>query len=143
MSMIAPLGPVYQAGTLSGNPFAMAAGLAQLKMISIPHTYDQLEQRTNRLAQGMQEIAKETKHDVQISSVTGMLSIFFCKDEVTDFESAKNCDTEKFAKFWQGLKKRGIYWPPSQFEAAFVSLIHSKLELDETLQAISEALKEI
>lgn len=143
MEMVAPLGSVYQAGTLSGNPMAMAAGIAQLKMLQIPHTYEQLEQRTERLAEGLVELCKKAKVDAQVAHVTGMICLFFCKDKVTDLASAQKCDTKKFAKFWQALRDRGVYWPPSQFEAAFISLEHSKQDIDDTLKVVEESLKVI
>ncbi|MBX9879327.1 MAG: glutamate-1-semialdehyde 2,1-aminomutase [Candidatus Obscuribacterales bacterium] len=143
MEMIAPLGSVYQAGTLSGNPIAMAAGIAQLRMLQIPQSYAQLENRTQRLADGLAEIIKKTKTTAQVASVTGMICLFFSKDKVTDLESAQKCDTKKFAKFWQALRDRGIYWPPSQFEAAFISLEHSKQDIDDTLKAVEESLSQI
>lgn len=142
MEMVAPLGPVYQAGTLSGNPLAVAAGIAQLKMLQIPATYDQLEQRTKRLADGLSELAAKANTPIQVVSITGMISLFFTKEKVTDFSKAQTCDTEKFGKMWRALASKGIYWPPSQFESAFISLVHSKYDLDETLSAFEFALKE-
>ncbi len=143
MEMIAPLGSVYQAGTLSGNPLAMAAGTAQLRMLQIPHSYEQLEHRTQRLADGLTELIQKSKVVAQVANVTGMICLFFNKDKVTDLASAQKCDTKKFAKFWQALRDRGIYWPPSQFEAAFISLEHSKQDIDDTLKAVEETLKVI
>jgi len=143
MEMIAPLGSVYQAGTLSGNPIAMAAGIAQLRILNNPHSYELLEERTKKLADGLTEIVKKAKTDAQIAHVKGMICLFFTKDKVTDLESAQKCDTKKFAKFWQALRDRGIYWPPSQFEAAFVSLEHSKHDIDDTLKAVEESLSAI
>lgn len=141
MEMVAPLGPVYQAGTLSGNPLAMAAGLAQLKMLQIPHTYEQLDQRTSRLTEGLLELAKGSSVPLQVVSITGMLCVFFTKTKVVDFATAQTCDTQAFAQFWQAMTARGIYWPPSQFESAFISLVHSKKDIDETLLAFEESLK--
>ncbi len=140
MEKIAPQGDVYQAGTLSGNPLAVSAGLAQLKALQDPGIYTRLEEATRKLAEGIQEIGKKAKAGIQVSHVPGMLTVFFADKPVFDFESAKKADTEKFARFWQELVKRGIYWPPSQFEAAFVSLEHRNAEIDRTLQQIKEAL---
>jgi len=140
MERIAPCGDVYQAGTLSGNPLGVKAGLAQLKVLQEPGTYTHLEEQTKMLAEGIQEIAKKTKSGIQVPYVTGMLTVFFNDKPVLDFESAKKSDTEKFAKFWQELIKKGVYWPPSQFEAAFVSLEHRKNEIETTLTAIKEVL---
>jgi len=140
MERIAPVGDVYQAGTLSGNPLAVKAGLAQLKALQESNVHKHLEERTQKLAEGIQEIGKKTKTGIQVAHVPGMLTVFFNDKPVIDFESAKKSDTEKFAKFWQGLLQKGIYWPPSQFEAAFVSTEHRNRELDATLDAIKEVL---
>jgi glutamate-1-semialdehyde 2,1-aminomutase len=143
MEMVAPQGPVYQAGTLSGNPLAMSAGIAQLRLLQIPQTYEQLDQRTNRLVDGLKELAGKSTIPFQVASTTGMVTVFFTKSKVVDFASALTADTTVFAKFWQSMLSKGIYWPPSQFEAAFVSLVHSKKDIDETLQAFEESLKAI
>jgi glutamate-1-semialdehyde 2,1-aminomutase len=143
MEMIAPLGPVYQAGTLSGNPLAMEAGLAQLKMLQIPQTYEQLEQRTKRLADGLTELSAKSTLPFQVISITGMICLFFTKAKIVDFASAQTADTKTFAKLWQALLAKGIYWPPSQFESAFISLVHSKKDIDETLAAFEESLHAI
>lgn len=140
MEKIAPQGNVYQAGTLSGNPLAMSAGLAQLKAMQTPGTYERLEEKTAMLASGIEEIIKKTKTSASVVHVCGMICLFFSNKPVDDFESAKTCDTKKFAQFWQELAKKGIYWPPSQFESAFVSLEHGKNEIDATLTAIKEIL---
>ncbi|MBX9687557.1 MAG: glutamate-1-semialdehyde 2,1-aminomutase [Candidatus Obscuribacterales bacterium] len=139
MERIAPAGDVYQAGTLSGNPLAVKAGLAQLKVLE-QSSYARLEDRTRELAEGIQEIAKKAKESLQVAHVAGMITVFFTDKPVIDFESAKKSDTEKFAKFWQELIKRGVYWPPSQFEAAFVSFEHGSAEIEKTLLAIKEIL---
>jgi len=140
MDMVAPAGPVYQAGTLSGNPMAMAAGLAQVRLLQIPQTYEQLDQRTGRLADGLTELAKNSPIPFQVVSVTGMVCAFFTKSKVVDFTTAQTSDTTTFASFWQTMISKGIYWPPSQFESAFISLVHSKRDIDETLAAFEEAV---
>lgn len=140
MEKIAPAGDVYQAGTLSGNPLAMSAGLAQLKVLQTPGIYERLETKTKLLAEGMAEIVKKTKTQAQVVHTTGMVCLFFSNKPVTDFESAKESDTQKFAKFWQALLQKGIYWPPSQFESAFVSFEHGSREIEATLTAIKEVL---
>ncbi|HIA50947.1 MAG TPA: glutamate-1-semialdehyde-2,1-aminomutase [Candidatus Melainabacteria bacterium] len=139
MQMIAPSGSVYQAGTLSGNPLAMAAGLAQLKMLQQPETYVKLNNKTELLAKGLSEIA-EKKGGMRVAHITGMITLFFTDKEVIDFETAKKSDTEKFAKVWRKLAEKGIYWPPSQFEAAFVSTVHSTKDIEETLKAFEESV---
>ncbi len=140
MERVAPSGDVYQAGTLSGSPVAMAAGLAQLRVLQTPGAYERLEQKTAALADGIREIVEKGKVPAQVVHVTGMLCVFFNDKPVVDFESAKACNTERFAKMWQELLKNGVYWPPSQFESAFVSLEHGKRELDATLDAFKVAL---
>ncbi|HEY9683598.1 MAG TPA: glutamate-1-semialdehyde 2,1-aminomutase [Drouetiella sp.] len=137
MEMIAPSGPVYQAGTLSGNPLAMAAGIAQLKSLQAPGTYAHLEQNTTRLADGLKGLSKS----IQVVSVPGMLGVFFSSKPVTDFASAQKCDTELFGKVWRSLIEKGIYWPPSQFEAAFISTVHTKNDIDNTIEAFKDSLK--
>jgi glutamate-1-semialdehyde 2,1-aminomutase len=139
MEMIAPVGKVYQAGTLSGNPLAMAAGLAQLKLLQSPFTYKMLESNTNRLVEGLKAI-KSKKIPLQVAHTNGMITVFFTKEPVTDLESAKSSDTEMFAKVWRHLLKEGIYWPPSQFEAAFMSTVHSKQDIDKTIQSFETAI---
>lgn len=139
MKMIAPSGSVYQAGTLSGNPLAMAAGLAQLKMLQQPETYVKLNNKTELLAKGLTAIA-EKKGGMRVAHITGMITVFFTDKEVVDFETAKKSDTDKFAKVWRKLAEKGIYWPPSQFEAAFVSTVHSTKDIEETLKAFEESV---
>lgn len=139
MKMIAPSGSVYQAGTLSGNPLAMAAGLAQLKMLQQPETYVKLNNKTELLAKGLTAIA-EKKGGMRVAHITGMITVFFTDKEVIDFETAKKSDTDKFAKVWRKLAEKGIYWPPSQFEAAFVSTVHSTKDIEETLKAFEESV---
>jgi len=142
MEMIAPLGPVYQAGTLSGNPLAMAAGLAQLRFLKSGKPNKELALTTETLANGLKELATKLDVHMQVASVPGMLSVFFTEHEVVDFDSALKCDTEFFSKVWHGLTKRGIYWPPSQFEAAFISAVHSRVDIQDTLAAFEESIVE-
>jgi len=141
MEMVAPLGPVYQAGTLSGNPVAVSAGLAQVKLLQIPHTYEQLDQRTGKLVEGLKELEKKGSPAFQVVSITGIVCLFFTKTKVVDFASAQTSDTAVFTKVWKKLKEKGIYWPPSQFECAFMSLVHTKKDIEETVEAFAEALK--
>jgi glutamate-1-semialdehyde 2,1-aminomutase len=139
MEMIAPKGSVYQAGTLSGNPLAMAAGIAQLKMLQQAETYVKLNNKTELLATGLQELA-DKKGGIKVAHITGMITVFFTDKEVVDFETAKKCDTDKFAKVWRKLAEKGIYWPPSQFEAAFVSTVHSSKDIEETVKAFADSI---
>lgn len=142
MEMVAPLGPVYQAGTLSGNPLAMAAGAAQLKVLKDKKRYEELKATTQALVDGINEAIKETKADAHVASICGMLTVFLTKNPVTDLESAKKSDTAKFAKLWKKLLENGVYWPPSQFEAAFVSTMHSKQDVKATIEAFKKAFSE-
>jgi glutamate-1-semialdehyde 2,1-aminomutase len=142
MEMVAPLGSVYQAGTLSGNPLAMAAGLAQLKSLQWPQAYDSLEKKTKELADGLRALSTK-KMPMHVVHTTGMLSVFFTKQAVTDFVTAQSSDTALFAKVWRSLAAKGVYWPPSQFESAFVSLVHSKQDIEETVKAFEETLEKL
>ena len=142
MEMIAPVGKVYQAGTLSGNPLAMAAGLAQLQLLQSPLTYKMLETNTNRLVEGLKAI-KSKKIPLQVAHVNGMITVFFTKEPVIDLETAKTSNLDTFAKVWRHLIQNGIYWPPSQFEAAFLSTVHSKADIDKTIEAFETAVSNL
>ena len=143
MNLVSPEGPVYQAGTLSGNPIAVAAGIATLKELLKPGTYERLEYISEKLEKGIREVLKELKLPYQINRAGSMLTLFFTKKEVKDFQGALTSDTEKFAIFWQKMLEEGIYLPPSQFEAWFVSLSHGEKEIEKTISAIYKVLKEI
>ncbi len=138
MSMLAPAGPVYQAGTLSGNPLAVAAGLATLELLD-GEAYERLASYTERLAEGLREAARAAGRTVQVASATGLLTVFFNGTPVTSFKDAARCDLPLFARWCRELLVRGIYPPPSQFEAWFPSLAHTEEELQRTLQAATEA----
>jgi glutamate-1-semialdehyde 2,1-aminomutase len=130
MKKIAPLGPVYQAGTLSGNPMAVAAGLATLRyLIAHPEIYETLEARAAQLTAW-------TPPGLTVNRVGSMFTMFFSPDPVTDWDSAKRCDTARFAKFFHFLLERGVYIAPSQFEAGFVSLAHSEEDIATTVAAV-------
>ena len=134
MRHVAPVGPVYQAGTLSGNPLAVAAGLAMLRHLEAhPEIYDQLEARSARLCAA-------APAGVTVNRVGAMFTFFFTDGPVTDWESAKRCDTPKFGRFFQGMLERGIYLAPSQFEAAFLSAAHTEEDIDRTIAAARDAL---
>jgi glutamate-1-semialdehyde 2,1-aminomutase len=142
MSRVAPEGPVYQAGTLSGNPLAMAAGCAALDALQAPGVYPRLAALTSRLTEGLAAAAKAASVEATINRVASMFTMFFCRGPVTDYTSAKASDTARFARFFHGMLRRGVYLPPAQFEAAFVSLAHTELDVDDTLRAAREALAE-
>ena len=141
MEMIAPLGPVYQAGTLSGNPLAMAAGLATLRHLKQhPEIYQQLEQRSATLMKGVLDAAKQKGVALTANRAGSMLTWFFLPGEVHDWDSAARSDTQAFAKFYRGMLERGIYLPPSQYEALFVSSAHTEEDVQRTIAAAQEAL---
>ncbi len=140
MAHVAPEGPVYQAGTLSGNPLAMAAGIAALKALKRPGVYDTLESRSERLAEGLAAAAAQTGIPAVFNRVGSMLGMFFTDRPVNNFDDAKSCDVEQFACYYQGMLAEGIYLAPSQFEAGFVSLAHTQEDIDRTIVAASEVL---
>jgi glutamate-1-semialdehyde 2,1-aminomutase len=141
MDMIAPLGPVYQAGTLSGNPLAMAAGIATLCQLKAGREgfYKQLDEMSGQLVTGMLTAAKEAGIVMTANRVGSMFTFFFTDKQVTDWESAASCDTAKFGRFHGALLNAGVWLPPSQFEAAFLSIAHTKGDIDDTLAAAREA----
>ena len=141
MATVAPDGPVYQAGTLSGNPLAMAAATAILDLLSRPGTYDTLEATSARLEIGLRAAARDAGATVTINRVGSMITVFFCAGPVTDYASAKASDTKRFARFFHAMLVRGVYLPPAQFEAAFVSLAHGPEEIDATVAAAAEAFR--
>lgn len=141
MQHIAPLGPVYQAGTLSGNPLAMAAGLATLQTLFQNPPYAQLEAYGAALEKGLQALFAESGIAVAINRVGSMITLFFRVGPVQTYAEAVASDTERFKLFFHGLLERGVYWPPSQFEAAFFSAAHGEAELGKTLQAVSDTLQ--
>lgn len=144
MDSIAPTGPVYQAGTLSGNPIAMSAGLAALTELEKPEVYDQLAEKTRYLAEGLQAAADEVGISVYTNSVGGMFGLFFTdKKNVSSFEEVMACDTERFKQFYHLMLEEGIYLAPSAFEAGFVSLAHDKEALDKTIAAAKHCFSKL
>lgn len=143
MSQVAPAGPVYQAGTLSGNPLAVTAGIATLQLLQRPGVYDELEQKSARLESGLRQAAEEAGLSLIFNRVGSMLCTFFTSEPVTDFNSALKSDTEKFAKYFAGMLRRGVYLAPSQFEAAFMSLAHTNEQIDQTIEAARMVFKEL
>lgn len=143
MSQVAPLGEVYQAGTLSGNPLAVTAGLTTLRLLNKPGVYDELEERSNYLFNEMSRLAAKHKVVSTMNRVGSMGCLFFTEQRVVDFDSAQTADTQKFAHMFCAMLERGVYLAPSQFEAAFVSLAHDQEDIDKTLAAADEVFKEI
>jgi glutamate-1-semialdehyde 2,1-aminomutase len=143
MEMVAPQGPVYQAGTLAGNPLAMAAGIAALGALAGDASYQRLEVSAIFLEDGLRRAAAETETTVRINRAGSMLTMFFTSEPVTDFASAKRSDSERYAAFFRGMLSRGVFLPPSQFEAMFVSLAHTDDEIVQTVAAARESLAAI
>ncbi len=141
MEMVAPAGPMYQAGTLSGNPLAMTAGIKTLEIMSRPGTYDQLDQLTRRLSEGLLAIAQETGHQAVGGSLSAMFGMFFTGQPVRNYDDAKTSDLQKFSRFYRGMLEQGVYLAPSQFEAGFTSLAHTDADVDRTLEAARTVLK--
>ncbi|WP_105317872.1 glutamate-1-semialdehyde 2,1-aminomutase [Thermus tenuipuniceus] len=141
MEKVAPLGPVYQAGTLSGNPLAMAAGLATLEILEKnPDYYARLEEVGAKLEAGLKAILSRKGIPHAVNRVGSMLTVFFTEGPVRTFAEAKRTDTELFRRFFHGLLDQGVYWPPSNFEAAFLSILHGEEEVAMTLEALAKAL---
>jgi glutamate-1-semialdehyde 2,1-aminomutase len=141
MRHVAPLGSMYQAGTLSGNPLAMAAGIATLEELRDPHTYDLITETASAVSIGLRAIARKMDVPVQASAVGGMWGFFFAPEVVIDYTSAKRADTQLYARFFHKMLDQGVYLAPSQFEAAFVSTQHSDSDVEATLKAASVALR--
>ena len=142
MEQVAPCGPVYQAGTLAGNPVAMAAGLAQLRYLNThPEVYERISASANRLAEGMRSAVKETGARVRINQVGSLLAPFFTSDSVESFSGAAKSDLNKYAAYFAGMLERGIYLAPAQFEAMFVSYAHSDGDIDAAISAARDVFK--
>lgn len=142
MNRIAPSGPVYQAGTLSGNPLSMTAGLETLKHLTEPD-YDMMNLKIDRLIQGYKAAAEKYQIPLQINRVGAMFGVFFTDVPVTNFEAAQKADTERFATYYRGMIEAGIFLPPSQFEGVFLSTAHTDNDIEETIQAVNKVFKEI
>ncbi|MFP4474934.1 MAG: glutamate-1-semialdehyde 2,1-aminomutase [Desulfatibacillaceae bacterium] len=141
MEHVAPAGNVYQAGTLSGNPLAMAAGIATLRALQQPGVYEELEDLSAALENGLLAAAGAAGLKACINRVGSMMTLFFTDGPVKNFEDAKTSDTEKFGRWWQAMANRGHYLPPSQFEAVFMSAAHTREDVKSTVDAATEALK--
>jgi glutamate-1-semialdehyde 2,1-aminomutase len=141
MQMVAPAGPMYQAGTLAGNPLAMTAGIQTLKVLQAEGVWESLEVTAAALENGLNEAAAESNATVTVQRAGTMFTGFFTTGPVTDWATAKTADTARFGKYFQGMLSRGVYLAPSQFEAGFVSTAHSANEIDLTIRAAAEALR--
>ncbi|MBC8161422.1 MAG: glutamate-1-semialdehyde 2,1-aminomutase [Roseiflexaceae bacterium] len=142
MQMVAPAGPVYQAGTLSGNPLAMVAGLATMQAIGVPGTFERLTSITSRLVEGFTRAAEQADLPFQARAVGSMWGFFFADAPVTDYASAKLADLARFNRFFHALLERGVYLAPSQFEAGFVSLAHTDQLIEATIAAADQAMQQ-
>jgi glutamate-1-semialdehyde 2,1-aminomutase len=138
MDQLAPIGPVYQAGTLSGNPLAVAAGLTTLKLLSRSGTYAELAAKGKRLEDGLRGILSRYQIKGAINCIGSMMTLFFGVDRVSNPDDARQCDREKFASYFHAMLTRGIYLPPAPFEAMFISLAHSTADLDRTISAFDD-----
>lgn len=143
MSLVAPAGPMYQAGTLSGNPLAMTAGIKTLELIRQAGTYESLDQITAKLINGLLTIAREAGHQVCGGHISGMFGLFFTTGPVHNYEDAKKSDLAKFSAFHRGMLEQGVYLAPSQFEAGFTSLAHTEADIDRTLEAARVVLNQL
>ncbi len=140
MAMVAPAGPMYQAGTLSGNPLAMTAGIKTLELLQKPGTYEQLETITKKLSEGLLKAARDNGHTVCGGSLSAMFGMFFTEGPVHNYDDAKKSDLAKFGKFHRGMLECGVYLAPSQFEAGFTSLAHTDEDIDRTIAAARDVL---
>jgi glutamate-1-semialdehyde 2,1-aminomutase len=143
MNHVAPLGPVYQAGTLAGNPLAMRAGIAALQQLAKPGLYEEMTQLAQRLVLGLRAELADAGIPARINAIGSLATIFFTPDPVKNYTHAKRSDTKKYARFFREMLDRGIFLAPSQFEAAFVSAAHTALDIDRTLAAARESLQAI
>ncbi|MBV1928930.1 MAG: aminotransferase class III-fold pyridoxal phosphate-dependent enzyme, partial [Gammaproteobacteria bacterium] len=144
MGHIAPLGPVYQAGTLSGNPVAMAAGLSTLAQLEKPGFYQQLSERVSQLTTGIQQQADKAGIPFCTSQVGGMFGLFFSQDkQVSNFQQVMACDVKAFNRFFHGMLEQGVYFAPSAFETGFVSAAHGSAEIDATIEAAGKVFAKL
>jgi glutamate-1-semialdehyde 2,1-aminomutase len=141
MKMVAPLGPVYQAGTLSGNPLAMRAGIETLKQLEAPGFYDRLNRKAEKLVAGIRGAIAKSGIDARVNAAGSLLTLFFTAEAVANYQDAKKSDTRKFGEFFLHMLERGVFLPPSQFEALFVSAAHSDSDIDHTIAACAESLQ--
>jgi len=143
MDHVAPLGPVYQAGTLAGNPLAMRAGIAALKQLAEPRLYEEMTQLARRLVFGLRAELADAGIPAQVNATGSLSTVFFTPEPVRNYRDAKRSDTKRYARFFREMLDRGIFLAPSQFEAAFVSAAHTSHDIDLTLGAAHESLQVI
>jgi glutamate-1-semialdehyde 2,1-aminomutase len=143
MDVVAPAGPMYQAGTLSGNPLAMVAGIETLEILAEEGSYDYMDANTKRLIEGILAAGKEAGHAVCGGSIRGMFGFFFCEGPVRNFADATESDTDKFARWHRGMLEEGVYLAPSQYEAGFTGLKHTEEDIDFTIEAAKRVMARI
>ena len=143
MEMVAPLGPVYQAGTLSGNPIAMTAGIETLNILKEPGTYQRLEEMSCRLAEGLLQASERVNLPIQINRVGSIMTIFFNDGPVHSYASTQISNTKRYSSFFHHMLLRGIYLAPSQYEALFLSLAHSNHDVDSTIDAAQDSFLQL
>ena len=141
MDHVLPVGPVFQAGTLSGNPLATAAGIATLKQLRDHPPYERLEQLGERLASGLMEAANAAGIEHTLARVGSMMTLFFNKEPVTNWDLASGCDTDRFGRYFHGLLDRGVYMPCSQYEALFISAAHTDEDINTTIASATEVFE--
>jgi glutamate-1-semialdehyde 2,1-aminomutase len=141
MQHVAPLGPVYQAGTLAGNPLAMRAGIATLEQLTAPGFYESLERKSERLVKGLRDVLGASGVPGRINAVGSLATLFFTPETVSDYAGAKKSDTKRYAAFFNAMLDRGVFLAPSQYEAMFVSAAHTEADIDHTVEIVRESLK--
>jgi glutamate-1-semialdehyde 2,1-aminomutase len=141
MDQVSPTGSIYQAGTLSGNPLAMAAGIKMLELLSAPGVYEDLEAKSEKLCAGFKDNVQKLGIHARFTRVGAMFSMFFTSEEIVDFHSVKTCDTEFFKRYFNAMLDAGIYIAPSQFESGFMSAVHTQDDINQTIEANFVALK--
>jgi glutamate-1-semialdehyde 2,1-aminomutase len=141
MELVSPAGPMYQAGTLSGNPLAMAAGIKTLEVLQRPGSYEHLEHMTSRLVGGILAAGKDAGHAMTGSSIAGMFGVFFTDKVVKNYKDATTSDLKKFGRWHRLMLERGVYLAPSQYEAGFMSLAHTEQDIDHTVEIAKEVLR--
>ena len=140
LDLLAPTGGVYQAGTLSGNPVAVTAGIETMKLVKAPGAYEKLSEMGTMLADGLRSVLRQTRTDGCVNQIGSMLTIFFGIEKARDFNTVRNCNVDRFGTFFRGMIDQGVYLPPSQFESAFVSLAHGEDEVEQTIAAAKTVL---
>jgi len=144
MQLVAPAGPMYQAGTISGNPFAMTAGFAALSILKRkPIIYEQLDAKAKFLTENFREAAREAGVAVQVNHIDSLITVFFTENPVLNYADAITSDTEKYGRFFHAMLEEGIYLPPAQFEAMFLSTAHTQKDLDKTVEAFKKAIQKV